>query len=415
MEILILGGGVTGISTAYQLLKDGHKVTVIDRNHPGVGGASFGNAGLIAVGHSVAWGSPRALKIWLKTFIKDHPVFRINLRFDPQLIRWGLKFITQCTNSRSVQNSLNKHRISIYSQKILNQVVAETELKYEQNTKGLLFLYRNQQALEDGIKHTLILKGAGQKLEIADKERVLEIMPELQNSDDQIAGGIFSPNDESGDSRIFCDKLMHICMSMGGVFINDATIERLEASGDLVKRVVTNRGVYNADCYVLCLGSWSPLLVSSSLRIRLPIYPVKGYSITVPVENHHTPPSIGGLHEEDLLGFAPMGDHFRVSSVSEFSGYDLGHTPEDFEHIFKCAKKLFPNAGNYNKAKCWSGLRPMTPEGTPILGKGPHANLYYNTGHGHLGWTMSSGTARITADLIGGKNPEISIEKMGMR
>ena len=151
-----------------------------------------------------------------------------------------------------------------------------------------------------------------------------------------------------------------------GIFINDATIERLEASGDIVKRVVTNRGVYNADSYVLCLGSWSPLLVSSSLRIRLPIYPVKGYSITVPVENHHTPPSIGGLHEEDLLGFATMGDHFRISSVSEFTGYDLGHTPEDFEHIFKCAKKLFPNAGNYNKAKCWSGLRPMTPEATPI-------------------------------------------------
>ena len=134
-----------------------------------------------------------------------------------------------------------------------------------------------------------------------------------------------------------------------------------------------------------------------------------------PVENHHTPPSIGGLHEEDFLGFAPMGDHFRVSSVSEFSGFDVGHTPEDFEHIFKCAKKLFPNAGNYDKAKCWSGLRPMTPEGTPILGTGPHSNLYYNTGHGHLGWTMSSGTARITADLIGGKKPEIPVEKMGIR
>jgi len=155
MEILILGGGVTGISTAYQLLKDGHKVTVIDRHHPGAGGASFGNAGLIAVGHSIAWGSPRALKIWFKTLFHDHPVFRMNLRLDPQLVRWGLKFLAQCTNSRAVQNSLDKHRISMYSQKILNQVVAETGVKYEQNTNGLLFLYRNQQAFEEGIKHTI--------------------------------------------------------------------------------------------------------------------------------------------------------------------------------------------------------------------------------------------------------------------
>tara|TARA_Y100001947_G_C10273959_1_gene275459 strand:- start:13 stop:924 length:912 start_codon:yes stop_codon:yes gene_type:complete len=303
----------------------------------------------------------------------------------------------------------------MYSQKILNQVVLETEIKYEQNSKGLLFLYRNQQAFEEGIKHTLLLKGAGQRLETADKERVLEIIPELESSEDQIAGGIFSPDDESGDSRIFCEQLMETCRGMGGTFMQDVTIERLEAAGELIKRVVTNKGVYTADRYVLCLGSWSPLLVRSSLGIRLPIYPVKGYSITVPVENHHTPPRIGGLHEEDFLGFAPMGDHFRVSSVSEFSGYDVGHTPEDFDHIFDCAKKLFPNAGNYDKAKCWSGLRPMTPEGTPILGTGTHSNLYYNTGHGHLGWTMSSGTARITADLIGGKKTEIPVEKMGVR
>ena len=179
MEILILGGGVTGISTAYQLLKDGHKVTVIARHPPGAGGASFGNAGLIAVVHSIAWGAPKALKICIKTLFHDNPVFRMNLSLDPQLVRWGLKFLAQCTNSRAVQNSLDKHRISTYSQKILNQVVAETGVKYEQNTKGLLFLYRNQQAFEEGIEHIELLKGAGQNLETADKDRVLEIIPEL--------------------------------------------------------------------------------------------------------------------------------------------------------------------------------------------------------------------------------------------
>jgi D-amino-acid dehydrogenase len=415
VEILVLGGGVVGVSSAYQLLKDGHQVTVIDRHPPGTGGASYGNAGLIAVGHSVAWGSPKALKIWFNTLFHDHPVFRMKLRLEPQLIRWGMKFIAQCTNAKAVRNSLDKHRISMYSQKILNQVVEETAINYEQNRNGLLFLYRNQQAFEEGIKHSHLLQGAGQILETAGKERLLEIIPELEISEDHIVGGIYSPTDESGDSKIFCEQLMEICRSMGGTFESDVTIERLEASGDKIKRVVTNRGVYTADRYVLCLGAWSPLLVRASLGIRLPIYPVKGYSITVPVEKDNTPPRIGGLHEEDFLGFSSMGDHFRVSSVSEFSGYDVGHTPEDFEHIFNRAKKLFPNAGNYDKAKCWSGLRPMTPEGTPILGTGPHSNLFYNTGHGHLGWTMSHGTARITADLIEGKTPEILVERMGVR
>ena len=151
------------------------------------------------------------------------------------------------------------------------------------------------------------------------------------------------------------------------------------------------------------------------MGVRISVYPVKGYSITIPVEQSHTPPRIGGLHEEDLLGFSPMGNHFRVSSVSEFTGYDIGHTPEDFEHILSTAKKLFPNAGNYDKAEFWSGFRPMTPEGTPILGTDRHSNLFYNIGHGHLGWTMSCGTARITADLIARKTPEISTELMGVR
>ena len=202
---------------------------------------------------------------------------------------------------------------------------------------------------------------------------------------------------------------------MGGTFESEVSIELLDASRTEIKRVVTNRGVFIADRYVLCLGAWSPLLAQKSLGVKLSVYPVKGYSITIPVEKNHTPPRTGGLHEEDLLGFSPMGDHFRVSSVSEFCGYDLGHSPEDFEHILKTAKRLFPNAGNYNKVEFWSGLRPMTPEGTPILGKGVHSNLFYNTGHGHLGWTMSCGTARITADLIADKSPEISIEKMNIR
>ncbi|MDP6216034.1 MAG: FAD-dependent oxidoreductase [SAR324 cluster bacterium] len=415
MEVIIMGGGVVGVTTAYQLLKDGHQVTVLDRHPPAIGGASYGNAGLIATGHSIAWGSPKALNIWFNSLFHKDPVFRMKFQTDPQFIRWGLKFLAQCTQSRAKINTLAKHRISDYSQKILNETTLETGVQYEQNTKGLLYIYRNSEALVAGSKQIKILQDAGQELEIVGKERALEIIPELADSLDQIAGGIFSPNDESGGSKIFTEQLMEVCRSMGGTFESGVSIEQLDASRTEIKRVVTNRGVFIADRYVLCLGAWSPLLAQKSLGVRLSVYPVKGYSITIPVEKSHTPPRTGGLHEEYLLGFSPMGDHFRVSSVSEFCGYDLGHSPEDFEHILKTAKRLFPNAGNYNKVEFWSGLRPMTPEGTPILGKGVHSNLFYNTGHGHLGWTMSCGTARITADLIADKSPEISIVKMHIR
>ena len=415
MEVIIMGGGVVGVTTAYQLLKDGHQVTVLDRHPPAIGGASYGNAGLIATGHSIAWGSPKALKIWFNSLFHKDPVFRMKFQTDPQFIRWGLKFLAQCTQSRAKINTLAKHRISDYSQNILNETTLETGVQYEQNTKGLLYIYRNSEALVAGSKQIKILQEAGQELEIVGKERALEIIPELADSLDQIAGGIFSPNDESGGSKIFTEQLMEVCRSMGGTFESGVSIEQLDASRTEIKRVVTNRGVFIADRYVLCLGAWSPLLAQKSLGVRLSVYPVKGYSITIPVEKSHTPPRTGGLHEEDLLGFSTMGDHFRVSSVSEFCGYDLGHSPEDFEHILKTAKRLFPNAGNYNKVEFWSGLRPMTPEGTPILGKGVHSNLFYNTGHGHLGWTMSCGTARITADLIANKSPEISIVKMHIR
>ena len=410
-----MGGGVVGITTAYQLLKDGHQVQVLDRKPPGTGGASYGNAGLIATGHSIAWGSPKALKIWINSFINKDPVFRLRFQFDQQFIRWGLKFIAQCSNSRARKNSLAKHLLSTYSQKKLNEVFIETNIQYERNTNGLIYLYRNKKKMTAGFKQMGILQEAGQKLELVDKKRALEIIPELQNSKDQIAGGVFSQTDESGDSKIFSENLMEICKNMGCSFESGVSIERIEASRSKIQRIVTNRGVFTADCYIMSLGAWSPILARKSLGVKLSIYPVKGYSITIPVNKGHTPPRIGGLHEEDLLAFSPMGDHFRVSSISEFNGYDIGHTPEDFEHILNKAKKLFPNSGNFEKAEFWAGLRPMTPEGTPILGKSHHSNLFYNTGHGHLGWTMSCGTARLTADLISGKPTEIPIKNMNVR
>ena len=224
MEVLILGGGVVGVTTAYQLLKDGHQVLVIDRLPPGIGGASYGNAGLIATGHSIAWGSPKALKIWFNSLFHQDPVFRMKFQADPQFIRWGLKFLFQCTEYKAKRNSLAKHRISSYSQKKLKEVVEETNIQYERNANGLIYLYRNSQAMAASSSHVRLLQEIGQTLETVEKERALEIIPELKDSKDQIVGGVFSPTDESGDSKIFTEQLMEFCRGMGGTFESGVAI-----------------------------------------------------------------------------------------------------------------------------------------------------------------------------------------------
>jgi D-amino-acid dehydrogenase len=188
----------------------------------------------------------------------------------------------------------------------------------------------------------------------------------------------------------------------------------LEASGDRIERVITNRGELTADAYVLCLGSWSPLLVKR-LGVPLSVYPVKGYSVTIPVEDDHTPPAVGGIDEERKLAYSPLGNQVRLTTVAEFTGYDTTHTPQDFEYLLAKASDLLPNAGNYDKAEQWAGLRPMTPDSLPVLGTARHRNLYFNTGHGHMGWTMACGTARLTADLVAKRTPEIPLDHLKLR
>ena len=414
MRILVLGAGVVGVSTAWQLLKDGHEVTVLDRALPAQGGASFGNAGLIAPGHSFAWASPKALKVLFKSFYRSDQAFRMKLLPDPRLIGWGLKFLAQCNNEAARRNTLAKHRLCLYSQSILQQMVEETGVRYERRTGGLLYLHRSRETLEIGSANMRILEEDGLPIEIVDQDRAAEIDPCLKRVQDRFAGGIFIPGDESGDSRLFTEGLVESCRELGGSFEFGPVIREIKTNGSHVERVVTHPGDFEAELYVMCLGCWSPLF-SRSLGVRLSIYPVKGYSVTFPVKPGGEIPEKGGVDEDNLLAYARMGERLRLTSYAEFAGYDTRHRPEDFEGMTEAAKSLLPDACDYSKPSYWAGLRPMTPEGFPIFGTGRHHNLYYNTGHGHMGWTMSCGSARITADLIAGQKPEFDHSGMGVR
>jgi D-amino-acid dehydrogenase len=410
MKIVVMGGGVIGVTTAYYLARDGHEVTVLDRQPHAANETSFANAGLVAPGHAYTWASPRAPKILLKSLFRDDQAFKLRLRADPRMWSWLLLFLRQCTDERARRNTICKLRLCLYSQEALHEVVSATGVAYDAQTGGLLYFYRSQEGFERGIANSVILCEHELPLEIVDRDRVAQLEPALAPVKDRIAGAIYAPSDESGDAHLFTRALAAFCRAKMGVHLEfETTISRLAVQGDRIDRILSDKDPIRADAYVLALGCDSPS-VARQIGIRLPIYPVKGYSVTIPVRPGDTAPHLGGVDEEHLLAYARMGDRLRLTAKAEFAGYDRSQRPEDFRHLLQVARDLFPTGGDYTRPLYWAGLRPMTPEGTPILGQTRYRNLFLNTGHGHMGWTMSCGSARIIADLIAGRTPELSLE-----
>jgi D-amino-acid dehydrogenase len=406
MRILIMGGGVVGVTTAYQLLKDGHEVVLLERQDGVARETSWGNAGMIAPGHSFVWSSPRAPWILLKSVFRKDQALRFRFSADPRLYSWSLKFLAECTAAKARRNTLRKHQIAMYSQRVLHEVIAAEPLDYDRNARGVLYFYRNQAALDAGVAHMQILADDGQEIRVLDRAQVRELEPALQAD---IAGGIYCPTDETGDSHKFTSGLAERCVAMGAELHTGTTVTAIDTSGDAVTSVRGSGRTFKADGYVMAMGSYSPLL-ARTIGVDLPIYPIKGYSLTIPIGNHQAPPTIGTIDEANLVAVSRFGDRVRVTATAEFAGYDASHKPADFAFMKSVTQAMYPDGADYHRAEMWAGLRPMTPDNLPILGRRRHRNLWYNTGHGHIGWTMSHGTARITADLIGGRTPAIALQ-----
>jgi D-amino-acid dehydrogenase len=412
MKILVLGSGVIGVTTAYYLAKDGHQVTVIDRQAEAALETSFANAGLIAPGHAYAWASPKAPGTLWKSLFKPDQALRLKLRADPHMWWWCWLFLRQCTEERARINTIRKLKLCVYSVECIDQVVKDTGVEYDALRKGNIYVYRSQESFDRGVEHMSILREQGLEFEVLDRDAVSALEPAVAKVKSRIAGAVYSPLDQSGDARLFSRRLAAHCADKLGVsFLFDTAIKRIETSGDTVERVVTAGGARHADRYVLALGCDSPIL-GRSIGLKLPIYPVKGYSVTLPAKTGDGALGIGGVDEDNLMAWCPLGDRLRLTSTAEFSGYDRSHRPEDFRAMFRAAKELFPGAADYDRPDYWAGLRPMTPEGTPILSYARYRNLLLNTGHGHIGWTMSCGSGKITADLVAGRTPEIDLEGM---
>ncbi len=415
MKTLVLGGGVVGVTTAYFLAKAGHEVTILEEKD-GLGlEASAGNAGIIAPGHSFAWASPRAPAMLLRSLRGDETAIRVRLNSDPRLYAWGLRFLRECTAGRARRNTLIKLRLCQYSQRVLNELARVEGIEYHAIAQGALYLYRDPAELETGVKKMALLAEHGQKQEILDAAGVARLEPAFEPVKDRIAGAIRDLGDSSGDAHVFVENLARVCRDKLGVTVRlGVRVAALRAAGDRIDAVVTSDGTLIADTYVLALGVGAPI-VARTVGVRLPIYPAKGYSSTFPLKPGGLAPTIPGVDERWLVGWSRLGDRLRLTSTAEFAGYDWGWTPRDFNNILRLTRDLFPDAADYDRGQYRACLRPMTPDGPPILGLGRYRNLFFNCGHGHMGWTMACGTARIVADVMTGRMPELDLEGLTVR
>ena len=409
MKALVLGAGIAGITTAYELNRDGHEVTVIDREVEPAAYTSFSNAGLFAPGHAYAWSSPAAPKILLRSLWRQDQALRFRFSTDIRFWKWMWRFWGQCTPERAALNTTRKVKLCNYSLGVFHEMVARTGVNFDGRTGGLLYLYRSEAALKAASAKSRILSDNGCRIETLDRDGVARADPALGPVKEKFAGALYAPDDESGDCRMFALNMGEWLKARGVTFKFGTTVTGFETAGDRVTAVMTSNGREVADVIVLCLGVYSPHL-ARELGHDLPIYPVKGYAITAPISGRNNPPTIGGVDAETLVAYAPYGGRIRVTATAEFSGYGRDHSPKDFSTMLATMQSLFPDGADWGASTYWAGLRPMTPQGTPILGPSRMKNLWFNTGQGHMGWTMSHGAARVTADLIAGKRPEISLE-----
>ena len=412
MKIVIIGGGVVGVTTAYYLAKSGHEVTVVEKEHDVATLASAGNAGLIAPGHSFAWASPTAPKELLRSLTVDDTALRVNPFKAPGMAIWGIKFLRECNAERAEKNTVVKLRLAQFSQRMLDQIAAEEHIDYDDIHEGLLYLYRDPKRFEAGVRKMKFLQDRGQKQDVLDADGVVEAEPYLAPVKHKIAGAIFGVTDSSGDSVKFTKELQAVCERMGAKFMVGAGVTKLVAGGGRVRSAALEGGGSIAgDVFVLSAGVHSPKL-SRTVGVSLPIAAAKGYSSTFPIKqgNGAMKMRIGCVDEELLVAWCRMGDKLRVTSSAEFTGYETTYDEHDLRLIRKLTHDLLPEAADYDKGTYRACNRPMTPDGPPILGQAGPENLYINSGHGHMGFTMAAGSSRLVADLIDGKRTEIPVE-----
>ncbi|MBR0900891.1 D-amino acid dehydrogenase [Bradyrhizobium tropiciagri] len=413
MKVLVLGSGVIGVTSAYYLARAGHEVTVIDRQPKPALETSFANAGEVSPGYSSPWAGPGVPVKAVKWLLMKHGPLVIRPKLDPVMWLWLLKMLRNCTTPRYAVNKSRMIPIAEYSRDCLQALRSEIGIRYDERAQGTLQLFRYQSQLDGTGDDIAVLKQYGVPFELLDREGCIKAEPALAGVKQKFAGGLRLPHDETGDCHMFTQALALEAEKLGVRFNFNVGIDGLNANATRITGVATSAGVMTADAYVLALGSYSPHLVRP-LGISLPVYPVKGYSITVPIKDASGAPESTVMDESYKVAITRLGDRIRVGGTAEISGYSTKLYDARRATLDHSLTDLFPRGGDLPKATFWCGLRPMTPDGPPVIGATRYANLHLNTGHGTLGWTMACGSGRVLADTISGKQPEIDTKDLSI-
>lgn len=412
MKVIVLGGGVIGVSSAYYLARLGAQVTVLDRQEGPAKETSFANAGQISPGYSTPWAAPGIPLKALKWMFEEHAPLAIRLDGSLFQLNWIAQMLRNCTPARYAINKERMMRVAEYSRNCLQQLRAETGIAYEQRTSGTLQLFRTQSQLDAVQRDIAVLRECGVPYELLGRDELARVEPALARVRDRLTGGLRLPNDETGDCHRFTSQLTDIARRLGVDFRFNQSVDGLMVEGGRIAGIRVNGNALHADRYVMAFGSYSREALAN-VGLNLPVYPVKGYSLTVPLRDPNLAPVSTVLDETYKIAVTRFDDRIRVGGMAELGGFDLRLNPRRRATLEMVVNDLFPG-GDVPHASFWTGLRPMTPDGTPIIGATRYPNLFLNTGHGTLGWTMACGSGRLIADMISGRRPEISTEGLAL-
>lgn len=409
MDVIVIGSGVIGLTSAWYLSQAGYQVTVIDRQPNSAMETSFANAGQISYGYSSPWAAPGIPVKAIKWLTEEHAPLKIRPSLNPDLIRWATQMLTNCTLPRYQRNKARMLSIANHSRDCLEQLRNEHALNYQGRQLGTLQVFRTQQQLDAIEKDLKLLEQSGTRFQLMGVKECIQQEPGLALVQEKLVGGLYLPDDETGDCFQFCQQLTDLAKAHGVRFEFNTEVSNWITVGKKIMGVQTSCGLFKADQFVLASGSYSTALLKQ-LKINIPVYPVKGYSLTVPIECEQFAPRSTVMDETYKVAMTRFDDRIRVAGTAELAGFDSSLPQKRKNTIEMVIRDLFPKSADFNQAEFWTGFRPMTPDGTPIIGATPYENLFTNTGHGTLGWTMACGSAHILATIMQGLECGISDE-----
>nr|WP_217272905.1 D-amino acid dehydrogenase [Vibrio coralliilyticus] len=399
VKVVILGSGVVGLTSAWYLSQAGCQVTVIDRQPRAAEETSFANAGQISYGYSSPWAAPGVPLKAMKWLLEEHAPLKIKPSLNPELLHWASQMLKNCQLDRYRINKARMLAIANRSRECLAQLNQQYDLNYQGRTQGTLQIFRNHKQLEAVEKDIALLEESGTRYQLLDAKECLLQEPGLANIQGTLTGGLYLPDDETGDCYLFCQQLQAMAENAGVEFLFNTEIQRLNVQGNQVTSVVTSQGEIVADKFVVAMGSYSKSLLEQ-VGIDIPLYPVKGYSLTLPVINRDFAPQSTIMDETYKVAVTRFENRIRVAGTAELAGFDPALPDKRLATLNHVVANLFPQGTDLTQAEYWTGFRPMTPDGTPIIGETKIENLFTNTGHGTLGWTMACGSADILTEVI---------------